>query len=68
VSIEKTDLEKAQLRAGISRTRDALVDTAEELKDTVEANLHWRTWVARHPGLAMGLALGVGVWLGGRRR
>lgn len=68
MSIERVDLEKAELRAGISRTREELVGTAGALKETVEANLHWRTWVGRHPALALGLALGVGVWLGGRRR
>lgn len=68
MSIEQADWDKAQLRAEISRTREELADTAVELKHTVEANLHWRTWVARHPALALGAALGIGVWLGGRRR
>lgn len=68
MSIEQKDWEKALLRANISRTREELVDTAEELKHTVRANLDWRTWVGRHPVLALGAALGVGVWLGGRRR
>jgi hypothetical protein len=61
-------METARLRADISRTREALVDTAEELRHTVKTNLDWRTWVGRHPALTLGLALGVGVWLGSRRR
>ena len=68
MSIETAELDKARLRADISRTREGLVDTAEELKHTVQANLDWRTWVARHPVLTLGAALGVGVWLGSRRR
>jgi hypothetical protein len=68
MSIEATDWDKALLRANISRTREELVDTAEALKHTVRANLDWRTWVARHPALTLGAALGVGVWLGSRRR
>ena len=68
MSIEHTDWDKALLRANISRTREELVETAEELKHTVEANLDWRTWVGRHPALALGAALGFGVWLGVRRR
>ncbi len=68
MSIEPAELDKARLRADISRTREALVDTAEELKHTVQANLDWRTWVVRHPALTLGAALGVGVWLGSRRR
>ena len=68
MSIEQTDWDKALLRANISRTREELVETAEELKHTVQANLDWRTWVGRHPALALGAALGIGVWLGGRRR
>ena len=68
MSIEPTDWDKALLRANINRTREELVDTAEELKHTVQANLEWRTWVVRHPVLALGAALGVGVWLGSRRR
>ncbi len=68
MSIEPAELDKARLRADISRTREALVDTAEALKHTVRANLDWRTWVGRHPALTLGAALGVGVWLGSRRR
>ncbi len=68
MSIEPAELDKARLRADISRTREALVDTAEELKHTVRATLDWRTWVGRHPALTLGAALGVGVWLGSRRR
>ena len=68
MSIEASELDKARLRQDISRTREALVDTAEELKQTVQTNLDWRTWVGRHPALTLGAALGVGVWLGSRRR
>jgi ElaB/YqjD/DUF883 family membrane-anchored ribosome-binding protein len=68
MSIEPAGLDKARLRADISRKREELVDTAEELKDTVRATLNWRTYVRRHPALALGAALGVGVWLGSRRR
>jgi len=68
VSIEPADVDKARLRADISRTREALADTAEELKHTVQAKLDWRTYVRLHPALAVGAALGVGVWLGSRRR
>jgi hypothetical protein len=68
VSIEPTDWDKALLRANITRTREELVDTAQELKHTVRANLEWRTWVSRHPGLVLGAAFGCGVWLGSRRR
>jgi hypothetical protein len=68
MSIEPADWDKALLRANITRTREQLVDTAEELKHTVRANLDWRTWVGRHPALTLGAALGVGVWLGRRRR
>jgi hypothetical protein len=71
VSIEPVEWDKALLRANITRTRESLVDTAEELKHTVRANLEWRTWVGRHPGLGIGAVLVLGVWLGslgGRRR
>ncbi len=68
MSIEQTDWDRALLRANISRTREELVETAEELKHTVQANFEWRTWVGRYPALALGAALGLGVWLGGRRR
>ena len=68
MSIEPRDWDKALLKANISRTRESLVDTAEELKHTVRANLSWRTWVGRHPLLTLGTAVAVGVWLGRRRR
>jgi hypothetical protein len=68
VSIEPTDWEKALLRANIAQTREKLVQTAEELKHSVQETLDWRTWIRRHPALALGAAFGAGVWLGHRRR
>lgn len=68
MSIEPAEWDKALLRANITRTREELVETAEELKHTVRATLDWRTWVARHPALTLGAVFGVGVWLGHRRR
>ena len=68
MSIEPAEWDKALLRANITKTREDLVDTAEELKDTVRANLDWRTGVVRHPAITFGVALGLGVWLGTRRR
>ena len=68
MSIEQVDWEKALLRANITRTRDELVHTAEELRSTVQEKLDWRAWVRRHPALAFGAAAGLGVWLGYRRR
>jgi hypothetical protein len=68
VSIEPAEWDKALLRANITKTRDELVDTAEELKHTVRANLDWRTWFLRHPAIVLGTVVGLGVWLGSRRR
>lgn len=68
MSIEPAEWDKSVLRANISRTREELVGTAEELKDTVRANLEWRTWICRHPMAALGTVFGLGVWLGSRRR
>lgn len=68
MSIEPVEWDKALLRANIAKTREELVDTAEELKHTVRANLDWRTWISRHPAIALGAVLGIGVWLGSRRR
>jgi hypothetical protein len=68
VSIEPVEWDKALLRANITKTREELVETAEELKHTVRATLDWRTWVVRHPAIALGTVLGLGVWLGSRRR
>ncbi len=68
MSIEPAEWDKALLRANINKTRDELVGTAEELKDTVRANLNWRTWIYRYPVAALGTALGIGILLGSRRR
>lgn len=68
MSIEPAEWDKALLRANITKTREELVDTAEELKDTVRANLDWRTWVSRYPVVALGAVLVLGVWVGSRRR
>ena len=68
MSINPADAEKELLRANIHRTREELVDTAEELRLTVRDNLHWRTWVGRHPAVALSAVLCLGVLLGSRRR
>ena len=57
---------EAELREEIARARTQVADTAQALKQQLEV---WdiRHWVARRPGLSLGIAFGVGLWLGIRR-
>jgi hypothetical protein len=53
-----------QLRADIARARQEIASAAEALSREVSAAADWREWVRRRPGLALGLAFGLGLWLG----
>jgi ElaB/YqjD/DUF883 family membrane-anchored ribosome-binding protein len=58
---------EAELREEIARTRTQVADTAQALRRQLQI---WdvRHWVAQRPGLSLGVAFGVGLWLGIRRR
>ena len=59
---------EAELREEIERTRTQVVDTAEALRRQLHDIWDVRQWVARRPGLSLGIAFGLGLWLGIRRR
>jgi len=59
---------EAELREEIERTRTQVVDTAEALRRQLHDIWDVRQWVARRPGLTLGIAFAAGLWLGIRRR
>ncbi|HVP63169.1 MAG TPA: hypothetical protein VMT11_21615 [Myxococcaceae bacterium] len=59
---------EAELREEIERARTQVVDTAEALRRRLDDIWDVRHWVARRPGLTLGIAFATGLWLGIRRR
>lgn len=62
--------ELAKARADLARSRAQVVVAAEALRDDLSGLTQWRSWVARRPYAALGIAFGLGIWLGtmGRRK
>lgn len=61
-------LTESELREELARTRSQVVDTAHALGRQLRDTWDVRHWVARHPGLTLGVAFAAGLWLGIRRR
>ena len=59
---------EAELRQDIERTRTQVVDTAQALRRQLHDISDVRHWVARRPGLILGVAFAAGIWLGIRSR
>lgn len=55
-----------QLRRDIERTREQLATSVVALKHEVAVRTDWREWVRRRPGLVLGAAFAVGLYLGTR--
>ena len=59
---------EAELREEIERARTQVVGTAHALRRQLHDTWDVRQWVARRPGLCLGIAFAAGLWLGIRRR
>jgi hypothetical protein len=59
---------ESELREELERTRTQVVDTAQALRRQLHDIWDVRQWVARRPGLMLGIAFTAGLWLGIRRR
>ena len=69
MTISRSDARsEAELREEIERTRTQVVDTAQALRRKLHDIWDVRHWVARRPGLTLGVAFAAGLWLGIRRR
>lgn len=55
-----------QIRRDIERTREQLATSVVALKHEVAVRTDWREWVRRRPGLVLGAAFAVGLYLGTR--
>ena len=60
--------DEARLRAQLEATRERVSETAQALQRRLHDTWDPATWVRRHPGITLGLAFGVGLALGIRRR
>jgi hypothetical protein len=68
VTIARHTPGELELRAEIERTRSQVVGTAQALRRQLNDFWDVRHWVARRPGLTLGIAFTAGLWLGIRRR
>ncbi len=59
---------ESEIREEIARARTQVVDTAQALRRQLHDIWDVRHWVARRPGLTLGVAFAAGLWLGIRRR
>jgi len=59
---------EAELREEIERARVQVAGTAQALRQQLHDTWDLRHWVARRPGLTLGIAFAAGLWLGIRRR
>lgn len=60
------DAQTAQIRANIEQARRQISDSLVDIQTSVEGSLDWRGWVDDHPWQAIGIAFGVGFYLGMR--
>jgi hypothetical protein len=58
----------ARAEADIHRTRAKVALSVTALQRELTRSLDWRQWVGRKPVLAVGLAFGIGLLLGRRKR
>jgi len=59
---------EAELREEIERARSQVVGTAQALRRQLHDTWDVGHWVARRPGLTLGIAFAAGLWLGIRSR
>jgi ElaB/YqjD/DUF883 family membrane-anchored ribosome-binding protein len=60
----KTIKESTRLEETVRSTRAELERSLGELRKLVDTSLDWRSWVARHPWPAIGIAALIGLRLG----
>ena len=59
---------EAAVREELERARTQVLDTAQALRRQLHDSWDLGHWVARRPGLMLGVAFTAGLWLGIRRR
>jgi hypothetical protein len=59
---------EAELREELERARSQVVGTAQALRRQLHDSWDVGQWVARRPGLTLGVAFAAGLWLGIRSR
>lgn len=55
-----------QLRQEIERTREQLATSVVALRREVSVRTDWREWVRRKPGVVLGAAFAIGLYVGFR--
>jgi ElaB/YqjD/DUF883 family membrane-anchored ribosome-binding protein len=54
-----------EIRQDIAATRESITNTVDKLSNRVQETFDWRTYVADYPFVALGMAVGLGFFLGG---
>jgi hypothetical protein len=58
----------AQAEAELAEAREQVTESMMALREEVARRTDWRGWIGRRPGLALGVAFGLGLLLGTRGR
>jgi hypothetical protein len=61
---DKIPSSPVEARREIARAREQIQSSVVALRYEVASATDWRQWVARHPGLCLGAAFAVGLYLG----
>jgi hypothetical protein len=64
---QEVDIQLVRAGAELASTREGFVLSLGALEREVSRTLDWREWVRGRPGVALGLAFGLGFILGRRR-
>lgn len=60
----ESDARTAEIRANIERARRQISDSLTDIQTNVEETLNWRGWIEENPWKTVGVAFGVGFFLG----
>ena len=53
-----------QIERDIAATRESITETVEEIEARLRRATDWRTYVERYPWVVLGVAAGIGVFVG----
>lgn len=61
IQTEDSERSTEEIRQHIAATRESITDTVDRLNDRFQETFDWRTYVTRHPMVAVGVAAGLGL-------
>ena len=64
---EHQSAEVVEIQRAIEASHTRIRDNVQTLQEQLRHRLDWRNWVREHPFEAVGIAFGLGLFLGARR-